>query len=250
MDNTRLAQFIVSFGGLNSYGSTIAQTKQALDMGKAESLNSFSDVGLFEDALAGISAARKNGFTVEGIIAINKSFTHNEDEDPDIPGHLRNSLYNSDDNISVAINKRGNEYYFPPEQVTKNDLQRIINTFKQSKQTRFDALHVFAEISKLQPFQDGNKRTALIAANAALNTWDKEDYLLLPLSSLDQADFMVNLMRYYKEDDLQQQTRLLLYMQKLMPNILEQKSVLPKDNQDVIDRVKTTRIKPLFKKNI
>ena len=37
-DNTALAQFITSFGSLNGYGSTIAQTKRALDTGNTNAL--------------------------------------------------------------------------------------------------------------------------------------------------------------------------------------------------------------------
>lgn len=73
---------------------------------------------------------KQHGFSVDGIIAINTSFVNSEKEDPAWPGHLRNGYYNEDD--------RG---------------QR-------------DGWRVFADLAKLQPFQDGNKRTALIAANA------------------------------------------------------------------------------------
>jgi hypothetical protein len=39
-DNTALAWFITSLGSLNSYGSTVLQTKQALDAsGKMAALN-------------------------------------------------------------------------------------------------------------------------------------------------------------------------------------------------------------------
>lgn len=248
MSNIRLAQFITSFGGLNSYGSTVAQTKKALDNGTPGTLSNSNDEGLFRDALSGINAILKYGFTVQGIIAVNQTFTHNEEEDPSLPGHLRNSMYNAEDNISISVSPDGRDYYFPPEQVNKSDLKEIIDTFHQSKQTRLDGLRVFADLAKLQPFQDGNKRTALIAANAALNTWQTEAYLLIPLNSLDQADFMINLMRYYQTDSESRKNDLLLHMAKLMPNVLEQEATLPKENSPEIDRLKTARIKPIFKK--
>lgn len=65
-DNTALAQFIASFGSLNGYGSTVAQTKKALDTGNTNALEQDNeDVPIFKDALAGIKAVKKDGFTVK-----------------------------------------------------------------------------------------------------------------------------------------------------------------------------------------
>ena len=30
-----------------------------------------------------------------------------------------------------------------------------------------------------------------------MNTWDKQNYLVLPFNNIDHAEFMVNLMRFY-----------------------------------------------------
>ena len=57
---------------------------------------------------------------------------------------------------------------------------------------------MFARLSKLQAFQDGNKRTALIAANSAYGTFENENYLTLPFNDLDRVEFTLNLMRYYQ----------------------------------------------------
>lgn len=228
-NNQDLAFFITSFGSLNDYGSTLAQTKQALDHQDTTYLNHDNpeDQALFQDALDGIEAIQKHGFTVEGIKAINRSFVHSETEDPMIPGHLRNSLYNTDDNISVNTNQYLNshqglvlETYFPPEVVTDEMVQAIINQYQQSSHTPIDQWRVFADLAKLQPFQDGNKRTALIAANAASDAFASHEYLVLPLNALDHSDFMNNLMRYYQTNnhDVKRQNELLNEMVSLVPD--------------------------------
>ena len=74
----------------------------------------FLDVPIFKDALAGIKAVKKDGFTVDGIININKSFVYSKEEDPAIPGHLRNSMYNPDDNIAIYQSL----LYFPEKILT------------------------------------------------------------------------------------------------------------------------------------
>lgn len=214
VDNSALASFIASYGSLNGYGSTVLQTKKALDTHTSKYLPKH-DRELFDDALDGIKAAQKHGFSADGIIAINRSFTHSETEDPPWPGHLRTEKYNNlDDEIVIVTDPRGtsNNAYWPPKEITKNDLDKIVDTFNSSKKTSKDCWRVFAQIAKLQPFQDGNKRTALIAANSAMNTWETEKYLTLPFNVNDNAEFMrssphsggyssaefmVNLMRYY-----------------------------------------------------
>ena len=105
--NRDLAYFITAFGSLNDYGSTLAATKNALDSQDPKLLDGpQSDQGIFKDALAGIKAIRSEGFTVDGIIAVNKAFVNAPDEDPIIPGHLRNAYYNDDDRISIITSRK------------------------------------------------------------------------------------------------------------------------------------------------
>ncbi len=68
LDNTVLAKFIVSLGSLNNYGSTVLQTKQAIDLMSDWPLNqSSADVIIFN---------------VDGIIAVNQQFNTELDEQP------------------------------------------------------------------------------------------------------------------------------------------------------------------------
>lgn len=206
MDNTALAKFITSLGSLNNYGSTVLQTKKALDQKSTKPLRqNKDDIAIFSDALKGIDAIKQYGFSTEGIIAINKQFDSLSDEQPNMPGHLRNAYYNSDDQIAIILDQHSNEAYFPPEVVTKEDLDRIVEEFSISGKNEEDAWRVFCQLSKLQPFQDGNKRTALITANGALNTFETGEYLTLPFNDLDRVDFTTNLMRYYRADSKEEE---------------------------------------------
>lgn len=161
--NRDLAYFITAFGSLNDYGSTLAATKNALDSQDPKLLDGpQSDQGIFKDALAGIKAIRSEGFTVDGIIAVNKAFVNAPDEDPIIPGHLRNAYYNDDDRISIITSRKTGgispSSYFPPEQINRSMLQDIIDGFnKEATDNKVVAgWRVFAKLAKLQPFQDGN----------------------------------------------------------------------------------------------
>ncbi|MQS53118.1 Fic family protein [Companilactobacillus mishanensis] len=219
MDNTALARFITSLGTLNGYGSTVYQTKQALDLKSTKPLNNDpDDIAIFNDSLNGIAAIKKIGFSTDGIISINKEFKSASDEQPNMPGHLRNANYNPDDRTAILISNDSKDAYFPPDVVTKSDLNLIVEKFNDSDKSEQDAWKVFVEISKLQPFQDGNKRTALIAANDAYGTLENEKYLILPINDLDRAEFTLMLMRYYSAKNETDLETAFSRMMKLLPN--------------------------------
>ena len=221
-NNLDLANFIVSFGSMNDYSSTVLQTKRALDLNDLSKLaHQTHDGDILKDALDGIEAAKKYGFTRKGIIEINKSFTHSEEEDPTIPGHLRNSkFYNPDDLIVIITDPKGTTEgaYYAPENIYPEDLDEIVEEYNFSEHTKKDAWRVFAKLSKLQPFQDGNKRTALIAANSAYNTWESKNYLTLPFDNIDHAEFMLGLMRFYRADTPSQEDKALDRMMSVLPS--------------------------------
>lgn len=258
MDNSQrnldLANFIVSFGSMNDYSSSVLQTKRALDLKDFSKLaKPKQDEGILQDALDGIAAAQKYGFTSQGIIEINKSFTHSAEEDPKIPGHLRTSkFYNPDDAVVIVTDPHGTTKgaYYAPSDVYQEDLDEIVNEYKESKQTRRDAWRVFAKLSKLQPFQDGNKRTALIAANSAYNTWANKNYLTLPFDNIDHAEFMINLMRFYQAENSQQEENALDKMVKVLPSEKEIKYHLNSElntKPKNINDLKTKKIKSFYK---
>lgn len=249
-NNLELANFITSFGSMNDYKSTILQTKRALDLNDDSKLKKASDIDILKDALDGIKAAKKFGFSSEGIIEINKAFVHSKTEDPKFPGHLRTSkYYNPDDKIVIITDPNGTteNAYYAPDNVFIEDLNEIVNNFNESSQSNKEAWRVFARISKLQPFQDGNKRTALIAANAAENTWHDKNYLVLPFNNIDHAYFMLSLMKFYKANSKEEEESALAKMVDAVPSEKEIRLHLSEINQNKEDKspndLKTRRVK-------
>lgn len=255
-ENLDLANFIVSFGSMNNYSSSVLQTKKALDLNDLSKLEQNTDDGdIFKDALDGITAAKKYGFSTQGIIEINRQFTHSQEEDPKLPGHLRTSkYYNPDDAVVIITDPHGTtkDAYYAPDDVYVEDLDQIIDEFGKSEKNIKDAWRVFARISKLQPFQDGNKRTALIAANAALGTFESKDYLTLPFDNIDHAEFMINLMRFYKAEDVYQEELALDKMVNVLPSKKEVqyhlKNELVNKKQQLSD-LKTRKVKSFYSKS-
>ncbi|KRM54723.1 Fic family protein [Lacticaseibacillus sharpeae] len=244
-DNTALAKFITSVGSLNDYGSTALQTKKALDTGSTKPLRqNADDIAIFTDTLKGIDAVKKVGFSTAGIIAINKQFDSPSAEQPKIPGHLRNAFYNEDDRIGIVIDHKSQETYVPKAIITPSDIDTIVDQFNQSPRTESDTWRLFAELAKLQAFQDGNKRTALIAANAAMGTFETGNYLVLPFNDLDRIDFTVGLMRYYIANDEEARTVAFTKMMDALPSPSERQLELSKPMADSPADAKTLRIKP------
>ncbi|XRJ98382.1 Fic family protein (plasmid) [Latilactobacillus sakei] len=202
------------------------------------------DIAIFQDSLKGIEVIKKIGFSTDGIIAVNKAFSSDSNEQPSMPGHLRNAYYNDDDRIAITIDEHSHESYFPPEVITRSNLDEIVDRYNDSEKSEKDAWRVFAHLSKLQPFQDGNKRTALIAANAAYGALDNGSYLTLPFNDLDRVDFVVGLMRFYNAKDQQAEERALDRMISVLPSNYERKIELSKPiDQDNQDEIKTVRYK-------
>ncbi|EGP4915024.1 Fic family protein [Enterococcus faecium] len=245
MDNTALARFITSLGSLNNYGSTVLQTKKALDQKSTKPLRqNKDDIAIFTDALKGIDVIKQIGFSTDGIIAVNKQFDSPSDEQPGLPGHLRNAYYNEDDRIAIIIDQQSQEAYLPPDVVTRADIDQIVETYNQSEKEEKDAWCVFAQLSKLQAFQDGNKRTALIAANAAYGTFENENYLTLPFNDLDRVEFTLNLMRYYQAMTPEEEEKAFERMLDTLPSPKERELALHapiQENKNIYAR--TYRIK-------
>ncbi|MHA3065315.1 Fic family protein [Lacticaseibacillus saniviri] len=247
MDNNARARFITSLGSLNGYGSTVLQTKKALDAHSTAPLRQdANDIAIFTDALKGIKAIQETGFSADGIIATNRQFDSPSAEQPKLPGHLRNAYYNEDDRTAIVIDEQSNNAYFPPDVVTKADLDQIVTHYETSQRQEIDAWHVFASIAKLQPFQDGNKRTALIAANAAYDTFATQNYLVLPFNDLDRVEFTVGLMRYYQAETPAKEARAFEEMMATLPTAHERELALrrPIDDGNGGSRLGTVKIKP------
>jgi hypothetical protein len=132
-NNRALARFITSLGLFNEYGSTLLQTKEALDLRSTKVLKQDGDdVAIFEDALKGIGKIKQLGFNTDGIIAVNKEFDSKSDEQPKWPGHLRNAYHNEDDRIGIATDSKTHQAFVPKDQITRTDLDEIVNQYDRS----------------------------------------------------------------------------------------------------------------------
>jgi len=200
MNNGRLAEFITGLGRFNDYGSTVVQTKKALDCKCTSYLNQENDdVVIFSDCLKAINKVLDLEFATNSIILVNSQFDGDSDEQPKNPGRLRDGLkYPHTDKIIVKLwpGDNGVVIHEPPLQIDESDLQKIVDEWDWSPKTKVEAWQLFAKLACLQPFQDGNKRTALISANHALGALKTQDYIVPP-TGRHFNQFMGDLLEYY-----------------------------------------------------
>ncbi|MDF7664016.1 Fic family protein [Bifidobacterium sp. ESL0763] len=71
----------------------------------------------------------------------------------------------------------------------------------QSSPALHRASHMFATLAKMQPFGDGNKRTALLAANGLLLRLGSPDILAVPTEPPARDTFNDQLSAWYLDDD-------------------------------------------------
>ena len=91
----------------------------------------------------------------------------------------------------------------------------------------------------------------MIAANSAYNTWESKNYLTLPFDNIDHAEFMINLMRFYRADDSDQEDKALNRMMSVLPSEKEIEyhlnSELNDDKKVNINDLKTRKVKSFYK---
>lgn len=190
MNNSKLAQLIYSVATYDGYNTSVLQTAKNLSSNKTEwRFESESDRYIFEDLLkAVVYASSVKELTIESLKGINAQMDSKEKGQPDNPGVLRK-------NVSVVVGE-----YYPSEKVTEEMVtNRIKSILDYSISSGWE---LYAKLAKLQAFDDGNKRTALIAANLWIGAFsdDNSDYLVIP-TDYRRARFDANLVDFYMADD-------------------------------------------------
>ncbi|WP_225420424.1 hypothetical protein [Lapidilactobacillus bayanensis] len=69
------------------------------------------------------------------------------------------AIYNEDDQVGITVDKNSNTDYFPPEIVTYQDLQNIIDQYSHSQKTETDTRRVLLHFINYNHFKMAiNKR--------------------------------------------------------------------------------------------
>ncbi|MGY3712101.1 Fic family protein [Lactococcus petauri] len=190
MDSVKLAKIIYGLAQYEGYNTSFLQTKKNLSSQpeKWEFANE-SDYFIFEDLLKAIQfASKQEKLSVEIFKEINAQMDSGKSGQPEHPGRLRQ-------NVEISVGD-----YIPPVTVTEAMVQREIDSVAHTDIA--SGWELYAKLAKLQAFDNGNKRTALIAANLLTGALNKgtNKYLIIP-TDFRRSQFDTNLVYYYVADD-------------------------------------------------
>ena len=180
-----------TFDGLSS---TRLSTQEFLETGNPRVLGSKSDLALLEDLRDAAQFTLHQDWASVNIDlafveAINASMTRTAAIEP---GVLRTSA-------NVAVATPLGDYVPPiPEPVR---LESIIAQDTVIPDPLRASTRLFADLAKAQPFGDGNKRTALLAANALLLKRGVQGMVGVPTEDPDRSTFNQRLAAWYLHDD-------------------------------------------------
>ncbi|MFT4043641.1 MAG: Fic family protein [Gordonia sp. (in: high G+C Gram-positive bacteria)] len=176
---TQLAGVIYSAGKVFDGLSTgRLDTENFLRSGGTEGIVSRADLALLEDLRdAAHIVLDHNGYLDAAFVrAINASLTRSAALHP---GQYRTA----DQHIGVST-RYGRH---APEPVTDESLQTLLDNALDTHNVHEAAIRVFVTLARAQPFEDGNKRTALLAANTVLLTASTNTLLVVPVDDGDPS---------------------------------------------------------------
>lgn len=166
-------------------------TAEFLRRGTTDGIFSRPDLQLLEDLrdVATLTVARTEPVDAKFVKRLNTAITRSG---PLNPGRLRTQ------DQGLGVRTRHGDH--APPALTDQALQEIVDRAARGDDPVQNAIDLFVALAKAQPFEDGNKRTALFAANAVLISSGVELLLTVPVDDHDPsvaAEFKDLLARAY-----------------------------------------------------
>ena len=165
-------------------------TESFLRSGSLEGVTSRSDLALLEDlrdvaALIIDHGQAQRAIDTGFVCAVNATITRSGALHP---GRLRTQ------DQKIGVRTRYGRH--TPDALTETDLRQLIDAALVGGDVREVALDLFVNLAKAQPFEDGNKRTALFVANTVLISAQTGQLLVVPVDEEDPslADTFNNLL--------------------------------------------------------
>ncbi|MDR0200244.1 MAG: Fic family protein [Streptococcaceae bacterium] len=185
-----IAKIIIGLAQYEGYKTSFLQTVKNITSDPTQRVFAQKDdEAIFNDLVRAINYAQtQNRVTADVIKQINAFLDSHVENEPKNPGILRK-------NVIVSVGE-----YTPAASVYDSDLDNELK--KVDSNSIWDSWEMYARLAKLQPFDDGNKRTALISANinSGALSGKSENYLFIP-TDFQRMQFDTYLYNFYVADD-------------------------------------------------
>ena len=199
LSTKQLAGLLYSMGRtFDGLQSTFLATEEFLRTGNPHVVNSKADYNLLLDLRQAAEYTLHYDYAHKPIDlayvkSINAQLTRTAAMEP---GKLR------DERIPVMVNTPLGRYEPPvPDSAAVSSLIKSTVRRATGKNNLEEAVRLFAGLAKMQPFGDGNKRTALLAGNGLLIAHGGRYLLTVPTSDKDRTWFNQELAAYYLNND-------------------------------------------------
>ena len=199
LSTNQLAGLLYSMGRtFDGLQSTFMATEEFLRTGNPQFVNSKADYNLLLDLRQAADYTLHYDYAREPIDlayvkSINAQLTRTAAMEP---GKLR------DERTPVMVSTSLGRYEPPvPDSATIASLIKSTVGGATGEDILEDAVRLFAGLAKMQPFGDGNKRTALLAGNGLLIAHGDRHPLTVPTSDKDRTWFNRELAAYYLNSD-------------------------------------------------
>lgn len=199
LSTKQLAGLLYSMGRtFDGLQSTFMATEEFLRTGNPQVVNSKADYNLLLDLRQAADYTLHYDYAREPIDlayvkSINAQLTRTAAMEP---GKLR------DERTPVMVSTPLGRYEPPvPDSATIASLIKSTVGGATGEDILEDAVRLFARLAKMQPFGDGNKRTALLAGNGLLIAHGDRHPLTVPTSDKDRTWFNRELAAYYLNSD-------------------------------------------------
>ena len=199
LSTKQLAGLLYSMGRtFDGLQSTFMATEEFLRTGNPQVVNSKADYNLLLDLRQAADYTLHYDYAREPIDlayvkSINAQLTRTAAMEP---GKLR------DERTPVMVSTTLGRYEPPvPDSATIASLIKSTVGGATGEDILEDAVRLFAGLAKMQPFGDGNKRTALLAGNGLLIAHGDRHPLTVPTSDKDRIWFNRELAAYYLNSD-------------------------------------------------
>ena len=199
LSTKQLAGLLYSMGRtFDGLQSTFMATEEFLRTGNPQFVNSKADYNLLLDLRQAADYTLHYDYAREPIDlayvkSINAQLTRTAAMEP---GKLR------DERTPVMVSTPLGRYEPPvPDSATIASLIKSTVGGATGEEILEDAVRLFAGLAKMQPFGDGNKRTALLAGNGLLIAHGDRHPLTVPTSDKDRTWFNRELAAYYLNSD-------------------------------------------------
>lgn len=165
----------------NDLSASLSATEEFLRTGSLKGITSKHDLALLEDlrdlSQLVIDHGQTRGRIDTGFVRrVNATITRS--------GALHPGKFRSPEQ-GIGVSTRYGEHL--PRAIGETDLEQLLDQALHSADPREQALNLFVAIAKAQPFEDGNKRTALFVANGFLIRERTQVLLTVPLDEAPAA---------------------------------------------------------------